>query len=225
MPIVKTFGFTLNTDADTFCTWFEDRNRLWKLDGTSGATGGLVDIQEAKREQLRSRPKFCFDAVVEITKGDNEWAKAEKLFFSDFRLRRGIYRTGVIVIMVIPAARAGKVVIRALCRDKDALDGFSLLLNKIAEAYPEVEAKIREQEDKRVVSGSPDSDQPYVLTGTRKRGRPRVAGYDEAYQNVLDGMDMETAFDKYMSTVQNPIADDWSNFRRAMNRRKKKGET
>lgn len=110
MPIVKSFGFTLNTDADTFCTWFEDRNRLWKLDGTSGATGGLVDIQEAKREQLKSRPKFCFDAVVEITEESEEWSKVKKyLFVSDWVDGKVIKREFLMSIMAQPGTHAGKV--------------------------------------------------------------------------------------------------------------------
>ena len=40
---------------------------------------------------------------------------------------------------------------------------FHNVLAQISTAYPEAEAKIREQEDKRVVSGSSDSDQPYIL--------------------------------------------------------------
>ena len=142
MPIVKNLSFTLNTDADTFCTWFEDRNSLWARDAARGATGRLVEIQKAERAQLKSRTQFSFGAVIEITKEDNEWVKAEKRWFSldwvkNTNVRRGIYRANVITIMVMPATHAGKVDIRALCNDKDALDGFSRVLTKIIEAYPE----------------------------------------------------------------------------------------
>ena len=223
MPIVRNFSFTLNTDTDTFCAWLEDRSSAWYI-LTTGANGGVVDIQEVQRAQLKSRTQFSFGAVIELTDEDAStegWVKAEKHVFPDFRLRRGIYRANVITIMVMPAPRAGKVDIRALCNDQDALDGFSQVLTRIAESYPEAEMLIREHEEKRILASSPDSDQPYVLRGTRKRDRPRVISYNDAYQNILDGMDMKAAFDKYVAdhTISKPNPDDWNNFRRAMNRR------
>ena len=75
---------------------------------------------------------------------------------------------------------------------------------------------------------SPDSDQPYILPGTRKRGRPAEIGYDVAYQNMLDSsMDMREAFTRYAADYNMNEADryQWNNFRRAMNRKKKNGET
>ena len=96
--------------------------------------------------------------------------------------------------------------------------GLSHVLSQIASVYPEADAKIREQEDKRAVSGLSD-DSEYILTNTRKRGAPRNADYDKAYQNILNGMDPETAFQKYTSELEKVMPGDWNNFRRAMNSR------
>jgi len=227
MPIVKNFSFTLKTDADTFCTWLEDRSAMWVYSYITDK-GLVVEFQKTRLSKRNSRTICSFDAVIEIADEEalsEDRLNAEKRLFKEFVYRKGLLCKGVFSIMVSPAPLAGQIDIRALCMNERTLGGFSYVLTKIAEAYPEAEAKIREQEDQRVVSGSPDSDQSYVLRGTRKRGRPRVFGYDDAYQNILDGMDMETAFDKYMSAVENVMPDDWNNFRRAMNRRKEKGET
>ncbi len=152
MPIVKNFSFTLNTDVDTFCTWFEDRQSLWVRDAAMGVTGGLVEFQQAERAQLKLRTQYSFGAVIEMTEEDNEWVKAEKRWFSldwvkNTNVRKGSYRANVITIMVMPATHAGKVDIRALCNDNDAVDGFSRVLAKITEAYPEARSQLHKGQD------------------------------------------------------------------------------
>ena len=104
---------------------------------------------------------------------------------------------------------------------------MQILRQRIAESYPQLEAKIRELEEKRIVTPTDDYDEVelHILRGiSRKPGRPTDIGFDDAYQNILDGMDMETAFDKYLCTVELPMPGDWNNFRRAMNRRKKRSK-
>ncbi len=201
MPIRKSFSFTLNTTADAFCTWLEDRSTTYSYTTDDGR---VVDLQKTRLTKRESRTTCSYDAVKGIAP------------------KEGLLVKGVVQLFVSPAPYAGQVDIRAVCMAEWAEAGFSYVLSQIAEAYPKADAKIREQEDKRAVSGLSDNSE-YILTNTRKRGAPRNADYDEAYQNTLNGMDIGTAFQKYASELE-IMAGDWNNFRRAMNRRKK-GET
>ncbi len=226
MPIVKNFIFALNTDAETFCSWFEDRNKSWVIGATTGANCGLVEIQKAERAQLKSRTQFSFGAVIEITDEDGEWVKAEKRWFSldwvkNTNVRRGIYRANVITVMVMPATDEGKVNVRILCNDKDALDGFSRVLTKIAEAYPEARSQLQNTQEEQFI------DNPLTPTANilaLKRGRKSDPNYDRAYRNIVNGMGQEEAFQLYIgeTSKQKPTTVDRRNFHGAMRDRKKK---
>ena len=226
MPMVKNLSFTLNTDGDTFCNWFEDRHSLWVRDAAMGVTGGLVEIQKAERAQLKSRIQYSFGAVIEITEKDNEWVKAEKRWFSlewvkNTNVRKGSYRANVITIMVMPAPRASKVDVRALCNDNDALDGFSRILTKIAEAYPEVRSQLKKGQDEQF---SDDPITPSNNIRALKHGRKSDPNYDKAYHNIVNGMGQEEAFQVYADEAgkHKPTKADKANFVRAMRDRKKK---
>ena len=98
MPIVKNFSFTLNTDIDTFSTWFSDRNGMWVFDATTGIDGRLIKIQMAERVKLKLRTQFSFAAVIEITDESEKWSEAETHIFTtpDWVERKGIYQEQVI---------------------------------------------------------------------------------------------------------------------------------
>ena len=161
MPIRESFSFTLNTTADTFCTWLEDRSTMYSYTTDDGR---VVDLQKTRLTKRKSRTTCSYDAVTEI--GPKE----------------GLLVKGVVQLFVSPAPYAGQVDIRAVCMAEWAEAGFPYVLSQIAESYPEADAKIREQEDERLVFGLSD-DSEYILTNTRKRGAPRNADCDEAQHN------------------------------------------
>ena len=199
---------------EVFCTWLEDQSRSWVISSTA-AHGRLVDIQPGQRAQVKSRTQFSFDAVIELTDEDNDWVRAEKQVFSDFRLRRGIYRANVITIMVMPGPRAGRVVIRALCNDNYALGAFSEVLTRIGEYYPEVLIEMQEAQDGQFIG-----NQLARVTNipAMKRGRKGDPDYDKAYQNIINGMGRDEAFRAYLGQTnkQKSMTAHKRNFERAM---------
>ena len=151
VPLVRNFSFRLNTDADTFCAWLEDLSKSWRI-GATGDNGGLVEIQGSERARLTSRTQYSFGAAIEVTaRFTGGWIKDKKHVFPNGRKRGAIYRANVITIMVLPGTRAGKVDIRTLCNDKDAVDGFSQILTRIVKTYPEANDQLREQEEKQIL--------------------------------------------------------------------------
>ena len=151
MPLVRNFRFRLNTDANTFCDWLEDQSKSWRIEAT-GDNGGLVEIQESERAKLESRTQYSFGATIEVTtRFTGGWIKYKKHVFPHGKRRAAIYRANVITIMVLPETRAGKVDIRTLCNDKDAVDGFAQILTRITKVYPEANEQIRGQMEKKIV--------------------------------------------------------------------------
>ena len=153
MSIRKSFSFTLNTTADTFCTWVEDQSRGWRVEFTTDE--GFLDLQKTRLSKHNSRTFCTFDVVKEIAPNTSYPVK------------------GVIQLLVSPAPRAGQVDIRAVCRMEWAWDCFSYVLSQIAAAYPEADVKIREKEDKRVVLDLPDK--PKLTAVPRKYGPSRYS--------------------------------------------------
>ena len=195
-----TFGFTLNTDADTFCTWLKDRSEGWRV-GFTADEGRVLDLQKTRLSKRNSRTTCSFDVVKE---------QASK---------KGLFVKGVIQLLVSPAALAGQVDIRAVCKDTWALVCFSYVLKQIANAYPEAHAPIKRQNEEQYLD---DSTRPTVEMPTGKRGRLSNADYDKAYENIKNGMSLQDAYEIFKQTVKYPDKTLWGNFRRAMNRRAKK---
>ena len=74
------FSFTLNTDADTFCTWLEDRSRNWTCSYTMD-NNAVVEIQKTRLSKHNSHTICSFDGVIEITGEETfskDWVNAEK---------------------------------------------------------------------------------------------------------------------------------------------------
>ena len=114
---------------------------------------------------------------------------------------------------------------RAICRDKAAIDAFSRILTKIAEAYPEARSQLQAAQEQQFI------DNPYTPTANiraLKRGKRSDPDYDKAYQNIVNGMDREEAFQVYAAEKapdHEVTSIDRRNFHRAMRDRKKKEST
>ena len=230
MPLVEAFSFTLNTDADTFCTWLEDRSGTWKWDLSFTADKGrAVDIQTPTRRNVDRRTIYSFDAVIEILEEDSGstkwsskgWEDAEKQAFRDEEKREGVLCTGVISLVIAPAPRPSQIDVRAICMDERAVDGFSYVLKQIAKAYPEALAPIKRQSEEQSL-GDDTTTKPTVEMPMGKRGRASNAEYDTAYENIKSGMSLQDVYEVFKKDEPYPDKAMRDNFRRAMNRRAKK---